>query len=284
MQGDPQPIRPEPPAVTVILQDQLLPARLVPWPKARLTSLQRCLVLAVLVHLWLALWLGNAPGGTAPLGQGVFGAINVTLRGPVTEGASAAVPPSVPANSTPPLEPVAPVPQVQTLPLPSPLPLPVPVPVPEAAPPTSTERLLQAPATAARAAQSALSPSTTVAEPLAPQPSPLPRLESEASRPGAPDVGAQVGRDVATPAGAAASAVPRLNLQLVRPRGGELSRGGTAGVFPVLPRPPERDEKLARDIEKSGRTDCRTAHSGAGLLAVIPLVVDALKKDGGCKW
>ena len=54
--------------------------------------------------------------------------------------------------------------------------------------------------------------------------------------------------------------------------------------LPVLPRPPERDEKLARDIEKSGRADCRTAHGAMGILAVIPLVVDAVKKDGGCKW
>ncbi len=154
----------------------------------------------------------------------------------------------------------------------------------EAAPQPQAERRLPAPAAPARAPQAALSPSTTVTEPLAPQPSPLPRAETASSRPGAPDAGAQVGRDVATPAAAAASAVPRLNLELARPRGGELSRHGTAGVLPVLPRPPERDEKLARDIEKSGRTDCRTAHSGAGLLAVIPLVVDALKRDSGCKW
>ena len=51
-----------------ILQDLPLPARLAPWPKASLTTLTRCLLLAVLLHLWLVLWLGNAPGGTAPLG------------------------------------------------------------------------------------------------------------------------------------------------------------------------------------------------------------------------
>jgi hypothetical protein len=52
----------------------------------------------------------------------------------------------------------------------------------------------------------------------------------------------------------------------------------------VLPRPPERDDKLAREIEKAGKSDCRQAYGGMGPLAVIPLAVDALRKDGGCKW
>ena len=56
------------------------------------------------------------------------------------------------------------------------------------------------------------------------------------------------------------------------------------GVLPLLPRPPEVDNKLAREIEKAGKADCRKAHAGAGLLAVVPLAVDALRKDGGCKW
>ena len=90
---------------------------------------------------------------------------------------------------------------------------------------------------------------------------------------------------MATPPGAAASAPPRLNLQLPRPRGGELSRfGSTAGALPVLPRPPERDEKLAKEIEKAGKTDCRNAYAGMGPLAVIPLAVDGVRKDGACKW
>ena len=31
-------------------------------------------------------------------------------------------------------------------------------------------------------------------------------------------------------------------------------------------------------------TDCRTAYRGAGVLAVLPLVADAVRKEGGCKW
>ena len=100
----------------------------------------------------------------------------------------------------------------------------------------------------------------------------------------AADAGARVGYDMATPPAAAASAAPRLKLELSRPRGGELSRFSSRGVLPVLPRPPERDEKLAREIEKAGKADCRNAYAGIGPLAVIPLALDAVRKDGGCKW
>jgi len=101
---------------------------------------------------------------------------------------------------------------------------------------------------------------------------------------GAPDAGTRVGRDVATPPSQAASAPPRLNLELQRPRGGELSRFSSTGVLPLLPRPPELPDKLAKDIKKAAKPDCKDAYAGAGLLAVVPLAVDALRKDGGCKW
>jgi hypothetical protein len=101
---------------------------------------------------------------------------------------------------------------------------------------------------------------------------------------GTPDAGSRIGQDVATPAAAAASAPARLNLQLARPRGGELSRFSAPGALPLLPRPPETDEKLARAIEKSAKRDCRSAYSGAGVLAVLPLAAQALRKDAECKW
>ena len=82
--------------VNAILQDLPLPARLVPWPKAPPTTLTKCLALALLLHVWLVLLLGNAPGGTAQQGQGVWGAINVTLRGPVRDGPPSVVVPAVP--------------------------------------------------------------------------------------------------------------------------------------------------------------------------------------------
>ncbi len=71
-----------------------MPARLAPWPRAGHTTLQRCLWLALLLHLWAVLWLGSAPEGTAPPGQGVQGRLNVTLRGPSDDGL-----PSAPAST-----------------------------------------------------------------------------------------------------------------------------------------------------------------------------------------
>jgi hypothetical protein len=97
---------------------------------------------------------------------------------------------------------------------------------------------------------------------------------------GAPDAGASLGHDVATAPSSPASA-PRLNLDLARPRGGEISRQGSRGVFSLLPHPPE--SKLANDIEKSAKPDCRNAYSGLGLLAAVPLALDAVRKDG-CRW
>ena len=69
------------------------PRPLFAWPTFRLPdglspTMARCLLLALLLHVWLVLLLGNAPGGTALPGEGVFGAINITLRGPDAPGAT----------------------------------------------------------------------------------------------------------------------------------------------------------------------------------------------------
>ncbi|MBL8306949.1 MAG: hypothetical protein JNM33_09650, partial [Rubrivivax sp.] len=331
--------------------------------------MERCLVLAVLLHLWAVLMLGSAPGGSAKPGEGVWGSINVTLRGPETKGAAVLPPPlSEPVNGPPGAAPVprfggavretapaadtdpgaaqlgrwaaqpAPVPAA-VAPLPStplaalPTALPVPAapppppgrvieetvnlppapaaqaplagPAPLAPPPTSTaatpalaapiaaplpepvlRRLEAAPAAVApplpavtplATTPTLQAPATTplpaAAPALAAPPGPAPTAPTPAPLvPGLPDAGSRVGADVATPPSAAASAPPRLNLELARPRGGELSRGGSRGVLPLLPRPPELPDKLARDIEKAAKEDCRKAHAGAGLLAVVPLV------------
>ena len=50
----------------------------------RSDPLSRCLFLAALLHVLLVLWFGNAPGGSAGQGEGVFGALNITLTGPGT--------------------------------------------------------------------------------------------------------------------------------------------------------------------------------------------------------
>jgi hypothetical protein len=416
---------------------------------ATTSHLLRCLLLAALLHVWLVLLLGTAPGGTAQRGQGVWGAINISLRGPQTPGATAdstppePLPPSGPAGTAinprfggvvreagpaPAPEPGAaqlgnwtatplpisrdsslpaaasPTPRVDAaqassgppptqgrvteprateLPAtpPGPIPVPAPPPVPmaaaEPAPTPLAERSLSptierdrtrptdvpalisnpvdantlrarslpsrlpelaaavpalAPPTVAAPAPpappvAAPSPTTTTAAPTvaapvveappalraitgpaadAPQPAAAP-LQSDAASvaaPGAPtfqspvlagpaiaapapqtaapNAGPRVGTDVPTPASPATSA-PRLNLQLARPRGGELSQGGATGVLQLLPRPPELPSKLAKEIEKTGKPNCKDAYAGGGLLAVVPLVLDAVRQEG-CKW
>ncbi|KQV37767.1 hypothetical protein [Massilia sp. Root335] len=44
-----------------------------------------------------------------------------------------------------------------------------------------------------------------------------------------------------------------------------------------------REDQLARGIARSSRNDCRTAYAGLGLLAVLPLLKDAVT-GSGCKW
>ncbi len=440
------------------------------WPAAPMPVLarpgltpfmRRCLLLALLMHVWLVLMLGNAPGGTAAPGQGVAGTLNITLRGPETPGATqqalppapavpegpsgsaaqprwggqvraqapvavaepgaaqlgrwaaepapappAAVPPPPPgrvveeraAAEPPAVPPAAPSPSATTetlstlrapaavatapswgaLPPETPVALPPPAersllaPPARALPPAAPDLAPLAPAPAlppvaleapaltpllqrlarpatpraepdpepaaalkpepvvaapvplslpalpalqvpvlppapelpAAAGPARVTPPVLAAEPkvapaatLAPTPTASPTATPNAAptaaptaatalpvRAGLPDAGPQLGRDVATPPAPAASVLPRLNLTLQRPRGGELSRGRSAGALPVLPRLPEVDEKLGRDIAKSAKADCREAYRGVGLAAAVPLAADALKKDAGCKW
>lgn len=150
--------------------------------------------------------------------------------------------------------------------LPSAEPLPALVGTPAAATPVA--------ATAEPAAPAAVAAPVAAAVPAAPA-APVARVAP-------PDSGTRLGHDVATPA-AAASAPPRLDLELRRPRGGTLSRWDTRGVLPVLPRPPETDEALGQAIGKAARSDCRRAHAQAGLAGAAPLVADTLR-DAGCKW
>ena len=79
------------------------------------------------------------------------------------------------------------------------------------------------------------------------------------------------------------ASAPRLNLDLPRPRGAPISSMGSRGALQLLPPPPERKSKLAEELEKAGKPDCRTAYADKGLIAVVPLTVDAVKGTG-CKW
>jgi hypothetical protein len=133
----------------------------------------------------------------------------------------------------------------------------------------------------------ALTPDFGVAAPARGNPAgALPRsdLADRNARPGegSPDAGTRLGHDLASAPSTPASA-PRLNLELPRPRGGEISSRGSMGVLSLLPRPPETKSKLTEGIEKAAKPDCKDAYAGLGLLAAVPLAADALRGKG-CKW
>ena len=363
------------------------------WPRATPSRLASCLLLALLLHVWLMLMLGNVPPGIAPPGQGVWGDLSVSLRGPANDAPGQGPPPGSPqpagpagtaatprsggalrtpaapplpepggalrgdwALMPPRLERISPpstaaagLPMPQNLPPvappapPMPVPVPVlarepaivtapapaPAPAPTAAtstPPVSAPAAVEPPARAVAAAPAAPVAAPTEPGPvpvlrrvapmapaavrataaalvplqspaveaavglpsLAPAPSATALQGAAALSPGRPDAGPNLGQDVATAAGEPAALVsaPRLNLELPRQRGAELSRQGGGGLLPLLPRPPELPDKLARDIENSAKADCRKAYQGLGLLAVVPLAANALRssQDSGCKW
>ncbi len=68
-----------------------LPRHSAPDPR----DVQRCLLLAVLLHVWLVLVFGNATGTAAP-GQGVWGSLTVKLLG--RSGGEPGAPPGDPAK------------------------------------------------------------------------------------------------------------------------------------------------------------------------------------------
>ena len=112
----------------------------------------------------------------------------------------------------------------------------------------------------------------------------LPRL-----RLGAPDVDEEVfrsRRDGAAPT-TDSGAAPAITAESLRKRAGEIARegSGSSGVLNLVPPPPlpDRKDKLAEDIAKAAKPDCRTAYAGMGLLAVVPLVASTVG-NGGCRW
>ncbi len=55
--------------------------------------MRQCITLAVLLHLWLVVVFGTAPGGSAEPGEGAWGALSVRLQGPANAGSPAAAAP-----------------------------------------------------------------------------------------------------------------------------------------------------------------------------------------------
>lgn len=92
----------------------------------------------------------------------------------------------------------------------------------------------------------------------------------------------------AAPAGADAGtgdSAPHLDMKAARATARLIDKHRKDGlVAHPKPDPPlQRDERLERAIERARRPDCKSAYSGLGLLAVIPLAKDAVTGTG-CKW
>jgi hypothetical protein len=112
--------------------------------------------------------------------------------------------------------------------------------------------------------------------------------EPQRLRFGAPSVDDEVfGTRRGVPA-AAEAAPPAVTVESMKKRAREIAAEGSAsrGVLNLIPPPPplERRDKLAEDIAKAAKPDCRTAYAGMGLLAVVPLVASSVSSNGGCNW
>ena len=82
-----------------------------------------------------------------------------------------------------------------------------------------------------------------------------------------------------SPGGASAP----LNLDLHGNGAGPMASRSRSGLLPMLPAPPDDKAKMAKDIEKATRPDCKDAYAEHGLLAVVPLAADTASGKG-CKW
>ena len=96
---------------------------------------------------------------------------------------------------------------------------------------------------------------------------------------------------VPAPAPAPQDDAPAFDMAAARGIARAAARAGTQGLVALPKRPPPtldpgreaHEEQLARDIARSRRNDCRSAYSGMGVLAVLPLLKDAVTGTG-CKW
>jgi hypothetical protein len=118
-------------------------------------------------------------------------------------------------------------------------------------------------------------------------PVPAPRLESAPRTPadGAPERSDVFRKSPEAPP-AAPGAAPRIDMDAARERAREIAREGTGRRAPLaFPMPPleEKKSKEALALEKALKPDCRTAYKDMGLLAVAPLVMNAIG-EGNCRW
>jgi hypothetical protein len=154
--------------------------------------------------------------------------------------------------------------------------------------PTQTlERIAPAPQVRKLAAP----PAELAPAPMPPAPRAVPREVFTApaptgrSRTAPPDV---VDDPFSSPPGASAPAhdAPRIDLDAMRQRAREIAKEGTGqrAILPLpLPAKPAQKSREELAIEKAWKPDCKTAYSGMGLLAMIPLMMNAIG-EGTCSW
>ena len=170
-----------------------------------------------------------------------------------------------------------------------------PMPVEKVAPPAVEQAIKPPVERVVHEAPAATVPSTKSVAPAAPT-SPatsaregMPRTDSVTR----PRLGAPEGRDdmfkprtESTGPAPEPGAAPRLNFDTVRQRAREAATegSGSRGLLPLqIPIPAERKSKLAEELEKAIKPDCRNAYAGMGLLAIPALVAGAVA-DVGCRW
>jgi hypothetical protein len=148
----------------------------------------------------------------------------------------------------------------------------------QVAAPTHAPRLRPAPAVAA-SASSSTGDRATPTEPAAastPETSAKAATNEPASaEPDTSDAGANAG-----------DATSHLDVKAARATARLIEKHRKDGLvaFPKPDPPLHRDDRLERAIERAHRSsDCKTAYSSMGLLAVIPLAKDTLTGTG-CRW
>jgi hypothetical protein len=202
-----------------------------------------------------------------------------------------AKPRDVPVPQAVPIERIAPAPIERTLSPPVDLPAPRKAPAEAAAParaPTPTPARESAPSAqpAPRVAPVDVAPAGVPGKP------PAVRTETPASgeriRFGAPSVEDEIFGTRRDAPAAESGAPPAVTVESMKKRAREIAAegSGSRGVLNMIPPPPpvEKKDKLAEDIAKAAKPDCRTAYAGLGILAVVPLVASSVGNNGGCNW
>jgi hypothetical protein len=200
--------------------------------------------------------------------------------------------PALPAiTATPPVErppvevPAIPVPKSESVAPPRVEPAPVPQPAPAPIEKAPAQELPAAPR---------LPPTLERVEPRAPpamRPEPIEapaKIERELPEREAPSLRPSPFRSPApsTDSSTYDPTAPRIDLDAVRNRAGELAREGS-GQRAILPFPmppvPEKKTKMQTAIENARKPDCRTAYSQLGLAAIVPLIANEFG-EGNCRW